>query len=136
VTVFELGAARRRLNSIVRAVGEFFTQWDLLITPTTTLPAPLLGELDANDSSLDLEQWVRRIFGVCSFTPLFNCTGTPALSLPLGWSSDGLPLGVQLAAPMCREDTLIAVGSQLERAMPWQGRRPPVHAAKLGAAAR
>ena len=132
LTVFEIEAASRAVNGIARAVGEFFTDWDLLLTPTVTTPPVPLGHLDANDASLDLEGWVRRLFGVCAFTPVFNCTGTPAISLPLGWTSDGLPIGVQLAAPMCDEAVLIRVGSQLEQAMPWSDRRPRVHAATAG----
>jgi len=135
LTVFELEAAYRVVNAVARTVGEFFTEWDVLVTPTVaTTPLPL-GYLDADDASLDLEQWTRRVFGACAFTPLFNCTGTPALSLPLGWTTGGLPIGVQLAAPMCDEAVLVCVGSQLEQAMPWSGRRPRVHAATAGLAA-
>jgi amidase len=76
------------------------------------------GRHDANDASLDADGWTRRVFGVCPFTPTFNCTGTPAISLPLGWASDGLPIGVQLSVPMCEEAALIRVGAQLEEAMP------------------
>jgi amidase len=111
-------------NKMARAVGEFFSRWDLLVTPTMNDPSVPLGHLDANDPTLDAAGWVRRIFGACSFTPLFNWTGTPAISLPLGWSSGGLPIGVQLAAPMCDDAVLMRVGSQLEQAMPWKSRRP------------
>ena len=132
LTVAELAAARQTLNAIVRATGEFLAGWDLLLTPTMNVPPLPLGQLDANDPSVDVEGWTRAIFGVCSFTPLFNCTGTPAISLPLGWTSSGLPVGVQLVVPMCEEATLIQVGSQLEQAMPWGERRPAVHAAAPG----
>lgn len=64
----------------------------------------------------------------CFFTRPFNITGQPAISLPLHWTPEGLPVGVQLVAPMGREDLLIRVASQLEQARPWIGRRPPVHA--------
>jgi len=55
-------------------------------------------------------------------------TGQPAISLPLHWSEDGLPIGVQLVAAYGREDLLIRVAAQLEEARPWGERRPPVHA--------
>jgi len=55
-------------------------------------------------------------------------SGQPAISLPLHWSADGLPIGTQLVAPYAREDMLLRVGAQLEEAQPWSGRRPRVHA--------
>ena len=61
-----------------------------------------------------------------AFTAPFNITGQPAISLPLAWSDDGLPLGVQLVAAVGREDVLVRVASQLEAAQPWADRWPPV----------
>lgn len=129
-TVVQMAEAAAAMNSVCRTVGEFFTNWDLLLTPTANTAALPLGFLDANDASLDAEGWTRKLFDNCSFTPLFNVTGTPAISLPLGQTSDGLPIGVQVAGPMCSESTLIQVASQLEQAMPWSNRLPPVHAGK------
>ena len=62
------------------------------------------------------------------FTTQSNVTGQPAISLPLHWTADGLPVGVQLVAAFGREDLLIRVAAQLEAAAPWTDRRPPVHA--------
>lgn len=132
-TALEVARALLTVNKFARGAGQFFTEWDLLVTPTTNTAAPPLGHHNADDSSMDFEGWARHVFELCSFTPQFNWTGTPAISLPLGSTSDGLPIGVQLAAPMCEEARLIQVGSQLETAMPWKGRRPAVHAANCSA---
>jgi amidase len=62
------------------------------------------------------------------FTPAFNSSGQPAISLPMAWNGDGLPIGVQLVAAYGREDLLIRVAAQLESAQPWSHRRPPLAA--------
>jgi amidase len=136
LTLAHLFEARRTANELARCVGNFFGDWDVLITPTVNVPAFPLGYLNADDPSLDAESWMRRRYGVCSFTQLFNISGTPAISLPLGWSSQGLPIGVQLAAAMCDESTLIRIASHLEEAMPWTARRPQIHAAAPNVGAR
>jgi amidase len=129
VTALEMGRASYVSYQLSKCLGEFFTTYDVLITPTMAVPPLPLGYLNANDGSLSAEGWVRRLFDVCCFTPLFNCTGNPALSLPLGCTSDGLPIGVQFGAAMCEEATLIRIGSLLEELMPWSDRRPGVHVA-------
>ena len=63
-----------------------------------------------------------------SFTSPFDLTGQPAISLPLHWNADGLPIGVQLVARYGREDVLLRLAAQLEAARPWADRRPPVSA--------
>ncbi len=126
LTALDMAVANATFNSICREVGQFFQSYDVLLTPTTNHPAMELGYLDA-DADLDAMGWTQRIFDAFSFTPLFNTTGTPAISLPLAESSQGLPIGVQLAGPMCSESMLIRLASQLETAMPWADRRPGVH---------
>ncbi len=97
--------------------------WDLLLTPTLAEPPLRIGELDEHDGSNPLAPSMRAGRFV-TFTPPFNATGQPAISLPLHWSADGLPIGVQLVAAYGREDVLIRVASQLEVAAPWAERRP------------
>jgi amidase len=96
--------------------------WDVLVTPTTAEPAPPLGE-HANDPA-DPMAPLKRAGQWVAFTSQFNVSGQPAISLPLHWTADGLPVGVQLVAAYGREDLLIRVASQLEEAQPWAHRRP------------
>jgi amidase len=69
-----------------------------------------------------------RMGRLVTFCPPFDVTGQPAISLPLHWNDDGLPIGVQLVAAYGREDVLLRVAAQLEQAAPWADRRPPIHA--------
>ena len=80
--------------------------------------------LDYNDPRHSVRGWMSSIFEYGPFTALFNITGQPAISLPLGMSRSGLPIGVQLVARFGREDVLLRVAGYLERAMPWKHRRP------------
>jgi amidase len=96
--------------------------FDLLLTPTLGEPPPPLGSFD--DSGPDPMAAFERAFISGAFTAAFNATGQPAISLPLHWSEDGLPIGVQLVAPLGREDVLLRVASQLEQALPWADRIP------------
>jgi amidase len=98
--------------------------FDLLVSPTLAEPPTRIGEF-ANDPAQPMAPMVRAGQYV-AFTPAFNSSGQPAISLPVHWTPDGLPVGVQLAAAYGREDVLIRVASQLEQAMPWIDRRPAV----------
>lgn len=107
--------------------GWFEAGHDLLLTPTMAEVAPKLGEIDdtLTDDPMDA---FHRSFPSGAFTALFNVTGQPAISLPLHWTADGVPVGVQLVAPFGREDLLIRVAAQLERAQPWADRVAGVYA--------
>jgi amidase len=102
--------------------------FDLLLTPTCAAPPPALGYL-ATDRENPLASYLRAApFG--AYTLHFNLSGQPAISLPLHTSEEGLPVGVQLVAATGREDLLIRVASQIEKAEPWAARLPPVHASR------
>lgn len=115
----ELLAALAAMNDITRQVAAFFQDYDVLLTPVTAAPALPLGTLDANEPGVDAVTWSERTFGFAPFTPLFNMTGQPAMSLPLGRGPDGLPIGLQFAARFGREDVLFGLAAELERAAPW-----------------
>jgi len=116
--------ARNVLHGLGRQVGAFLETYDLLLTPTTARPPVPLGHL--NMDAPDVEAELARQVAFSPFTQLANATGCPAMSVPLGWSEDGLPLGSMFMAAMGREDLLFRLAAQLEAARPWTHRRPPV----------
>jgi amidase len=116
--------ARTWMSRWARRVAAWWTDHDLLLTPTVAAPPPPLGWFTAEGPKRE----GARIASFIPYTPQFNMTGQPAISLPLHWSADGLPVGVQLVAAYGREDLLVRVASQLEEAAPWSGRRPPISA--------
>jgi amidase len=103
---------------------------DLLLTPTMGELPPPLGSF-ASDPDDPLAT-IHRGEQTAAFTALINATGQPAISLPLGWSEEGLPIGVQLVAPLGREDVLLRVASQLEQAHPWADRLPETFSVPSG----
>ena len=118
----EYVAAVGRLQLRARATVALWSGCDLLLTPTLAMPpVPLGWDVEPEDP---WEQFDR----AASFTPftaVFNVTGQPAVSVPLHWSDDGLPIGVQLVGPPLGEALLLRVSSQLEAVRPWVDRRPP-----------
>src|SRR5699024_2811955 len=95
VTADELLNALSQNNTISREVGQFFTEYDVFLTPTIgTLPAKI-GFLNPNNPNLSAREWTEQIFDYAPFTNVFNATGQPALSLPLKMSANGLPIGMQ-----------------------------------------
>jgi amidase len=94
---------------------------DILCCPTLNGPPPPLGWLTDPDQGLD------RVTEMLQYTAQFNVTGQPAISLPLAWNEAGLPIGVQFVAAFGREDLLIRLASELEAAVGWTERMPPIH---------
>ncbi len=93
---------------------------DVLITPTMAEPAPPIGSMKGAD--------VERILQLVPYTMPYNVSGQPAIGLPLHWTPDGLPVGIQLVARYGDEAGLVRLASQLAEARPWRDRRPPIHA--------
>jgi amidase len=119
--------ALEQLQGYARGVAAWWTAgFDILLTPTLTQPPVPLGFVGPE---VDPMEGFTRLAGLTSFSMPFNVTGQPAISLPLHWNADGLPIGSQLVAASGREDLLLRVASQLEVARPWADRHPPVSAA-------
>jgi amidase len=124
-TASDYAAAVRVLHQIGRVVGRFFTHYDLLLTPTMCEPPHKLGVLSMSGS--DPKAYLHTLLGTIAFTSLFNTSGNPAMSVPLHWSVDGLPVGVQFAAAFGDEATLLRLAAQIEAAQPWGERGSPPH---------
>jgi amidase len=111
----DYAAALSAVTDYRRAIQSWWADgWDLLLTPTLAEPPARIGEHDALPD--DPMAGMKRAASFVSFTPPFNASGQPAISLPMYVSDDGLPIGVQLVAAYGHEDVLIRVGAQLERA--------------------
>jgi len=137
--------ATRALQTDARGIGRFFTAWDLLLTPTVASPPPpvgslqpsprdravltLLGGLNAGrllDLMGMLDEAAATAFAFTPWTPVFNATGQPAMSVPLEWNAEGLPIGLHFVGRFGDEATLFRLAGQLEQANPWSDKRPLV----------
>lgn len=135
--------ALRKWDHAARIMGRFFKQYDLYLTPTTAHPPAKIGELRLKPfeaffmnaiNSLKLgwllngsnivDNMAKKSLERTPFTQLANLCGLPAVSVPLWWTPQGLPLGVQFIAPFGGEDVLFQVAGQLEKARPWFNRKP------------
>jgi amidase len=133
------------LQLYARQVGEFFEQYDILLTPTLAMPPlkrgasdiqgiqavmmKVLGRLNAGGlikNFVDIDMLSEESFRFAPYTPLFNTTGQPAMSAPLYWNDEGLPIGMQFVGRYGDEATLFRLAGQLEEARPWADRVPPV----------
>ena len=123
-TAVDYGLALSAVAQYRRAVQSLHDDWDLLLTPTLAELPLKLGTI-VNDPENPMAP-MRRAGDFVPFTPPFNTSGQPAISLPLEWTAEGLPVGVQLVAAYGREDVLIRIASQLEQANPWDHRTPEI----------
>jgi amidase len=114
--------AVRVIHRTGRKVASFFETYDLLLSPVLLQPPVPLGYLDTH--SRDVRAYVKNLYSFFGFTNLFNATGQPAMSVPLYWTPDGLPVGLQFAGRFGDEALLLRMAGQLEHARPWKDRRP------------
>lgn len=106
-------------NSTSRKLGEFYEQWDIILTPTFSGPTPLMGEmryLTLSDNP-DVLSWFYDLWELFSYTPLASLTGTAGISIPLAWQQSGLPLGMHFQTRQANDGLLLQLAAQLERAL-------------------
>jgi amidase len=147
VTATSFTQARARLLAIGRKMASLFERYDIVLTPTLAQPPLRVGELAPKGferalhktiAALNLgfmlrlpgvvEATVNKAFAFAPFTEVANVAGLPAMSVPLDWNRDGLPIGSHFMAKLGDEATLFRLAAQLEAAHPWALRKPPVHA--------
>jgi amidase len=114
------------LQRVARDIGRFFQKYDAWLTPTLSEPPVPLGTFDSPPENP--LQALRRAEQFVPFTPICNATGQPAMSVPLYWNAEGLPVGVHFVGRFGDEATLFRLAAQLESARPWSGRKPPISA--------
>jgi Asp-tRNA(Asn)/Glu-tRNA(Gln) amidotransferase A subunit family amidase len=115
--------AMQTIHRTGRAVARFHRTYDVMLTPTLVAPPVEIGWLDT--MYLDVAVFGDRFSRFWGFTNLQNATGQPAISVPLHWNAEGLPIGVQFAGRFGDDLLLLQLATQLERAQPWFARRPP-----------
>ncbi|MDH3912613.1 MAG: amidase [Rhodospirillales bacterium] len=120
----EVVAALRTIQGESRKIAAFHETYDLYLTPTLAKPPTPVGEI--NMSIGDEATFIQRATAFTPYARLANCTGQPAMSIPLHWSPANLPIGVMFAARFGDEATLFRIAGQLERARPWSQRHPPI----------
>jgi len=153
VSADNLATAIAHQRSLAIQLARFMERYDVILTPTLAAPPVRIGELALTQNEcLQIELLTRirsrallrkaardisaRMFDWLPYPPIFNLTGQPAMSVPLAWSEDGLPIGMQFAARYGDEATLYRLAGQLERARPWRDRRPPLWSGEAASASR
>ena len=120
-TSLQLYKARAGFDKAGQLLDLFLSQYDLILTPTTAVPAQLLGVLRLDQP---FESYAAEAMKSSAFTSLFNISGHPAMSVPMHWTADNLPVGAHFVAPYGREGRLLRLAAQLEQAVPWAQRLP------------
>ena len=125
-TAVELARANATFQTAAIALADFMADYDVILSPVFAQPVIGLGIIDL--SPVDIAAWTAAITGYSPFTALANQTGVPAMSLPLGMDTDGLPIGVMVTARYGDEGVLFRLAAQVEMAAPWAARRPTARA--------
>ena len=122
-TPAQLQAAMTELQRVSHQMGEFLGRYDSFVTPVLGSPPLQLGEIEQD---AEWETLTDQLVTYVAFTPIANFTGLPAMSVPLHWSTAGLPIGVHFTGPYGDERRMFSLAGQLERAMPWFDKRPSI----------
>ena len=120
-----LQVALAKFKDAEQKVDAFMAGYDVWLTPVLNAPAPKLGE---QAPTVPFDTLYQRTIDYVTYTPIHNVAGTPAISLPLGMSKGGLPIGSQFAAAKGGEGVLLALAYELEAAQPWIGKQAPTFA--------
>lgn len=121
-----VGRANKAFTEAAAALEGFFKNYDVILSPVLRIPPYKLGY---HNPRQNFETLLARVMDEVSYTPLHNACGTPAMSVPLYWTKNGLPIGSQFAAWRGGEATLLQLAYELEAARPWAKKRPAVFAA-------
>lgn len=113
--------ARAAFDQAGRTIDLFLSDYDCILSPVTAAPPPLIGAMTLNQP---YEDFVQVAMMASPFTALFNMSGHPAMSVPLHWNAQHIPIGAQFVGRYGDEDTLFALAAQLEQAAPWKNKRP------------
>ncbi len=124
LSAVDLERALLGINTATRKFARFFEDYDVWLTPTMATPPPPLGHLYADVD--DVELFFERLWTFNPLNSVYNAAGQPAITLPLHMSEDGLPIGVMLGTRFGGESLLLRLSAQLEAAMPWADRHPPI----------
>ncbi|MBI1777734.1 MAG: amidase [Proteobacteria bacterium] len=120
-------------NTATRGFGKLMEGYDAVLTPTLAIRVPDANGLYSLLRDEDIDTWVGRLFDACRYTMPVNETGLPAISVPAGLDGDGLPIGAMLTGNFAREDLLLQLAAQLERAKPeWFNQNPPLNVTMAG----
>jgi amidase len=120
----QVAAALPTLQAGTALLDQFFQQWDVLLTPVLREPVFKIGMRD--QTKFPFKEMNKILWDYVAYTSLHNICGTTAMSMPLHWDSNGLPLGSQFAARAGAEATLLGLAYELEEAHPWASKRPPI----------
>ena len=116
--------ANNTLQEAAVTMAQFMTRYDLILSPTVAELPLKLGTIDLSQE--DMQVFMRNVTPFTPFTGVYNMTGQPSMSVPLGMSKSGLPIGVMFSARYGDEATLFRLAGQLEKAAPWKDRRAPI----------